>query len=144
MKLIKICGHPVLVMSLYLLLLISGRSFGGFYAVYILMGLMGGTTDSILSLIGLGIMLLGYKLFRKQYHPIKSLLYILGNAVMIYGLVTFFRITKGYNDGTFEQTIPLISFTIYGVSVFCNLLLSVYLFFSKGTQGKNNSLNVAS
>lgn len=144
MKFIKIFGHPVLVMSLFLLLLISGRSFGGFYAIYILMGLLVGSIDSIVSLVGLGIMLLGYKLFRSHYHPVKSLLYIIGNSVMIFALVTFFKITKGYNDGTFEQTIPLISFGIYGVSVLCNLLLSVNLFFSKGIRGNDNSLNMAS
>jgi hypothetical protein len=143
MKVIKIIGHPVLVMSLFLVLLISGRSFGGFFMLYIIMGLPAGTSDSILSIIGLSIMFTGYKIYRKYYHPLKPILYIIGNSVMLIALATFFKVTKGYNISTFEQTLPILSFIFYGVSVICNIVFSINLLFTKCVQSNKDYLKVA-
>jgi Na+/melibiose symporter-like transporter len=138
MNLIKIIGHPIAVMSMYLLLIISGQSFGGFYLLYILLGLPHGVPDAILAVTGLGLMLLGYKLFRKRYNPVKPLLYTVSIAVMIYSLVVFFRLSKGYNDPTFHQTVPLISFALFGVCVSCNLFLSAALFVKRPDESGNH------
>lgn len=139
MKIIQIIGHPVCVMCLYLLLLISGQSFGGFYILYIFMGLPNGTPDALVSTLGLGLMFLGYKVYRKRFHPIKPLLYIIGNVVMILGLVLFFQVTKGYNDATFQQAVPLMTFVLYGICVLCNIFLSILLFVQKE---KSNHLHI--
>ena len=136
MKLIKIVGHPVSVMCVYLFLLISGKSFGGFYALYILLGLSHGVLDSIVSMSGILVMLLGYSVYRQRFSPAKPALYLLADAVMIIGLFLFFQTTKGYNDATFQQTVPLITFVLFGICVLCNILLSVILFTQNG---KNNS-----
>lgn len=128
MKILKIVGHPVSVMCVYLLLLISGESFGGFYVLFILLGLSHGVPDTIVSTLGLGIMLLGYKIYRKKYHPIKPALYILGDVVMIIGLIMFFQTAKGYSYATFHQIAPLVSFALFGLCVLCNVVLAVMLF----------------
>lgn len=138
MKIIKIIGHPVSVMSMYLLLLISGQSFGGFYILYIFLGLPHGVPDAIVSTFGLGTMFLGYKIYRKEFNPVKPLLYIIGNAVMILGLILFFQNTKGYNDATFHQAFPLFTFAVFGICVLCNIFLSVRLFIHKSdNKGKD-------
>ena len=144
MKILKIAGHPVLVMSVFLLLLISGESFGGFYVLYILLGLPHGVPDALLAVGGLAVMLLGYKIYRKQFSPIKPLLYLAGNALMIYSLFVFFRMSKGYNDATFHQTVPFISFVLYGLCVLCNLFYSIILFLNKNTPKNSHPLNIVS
>lgn len=136
MKIIKIIGHPVSVMCMYLLLIISGKSFGGFYILFIFLGLANGVPDALVSTLGLGIMLLGYKVYRKTFHPIKPALYLLGDAVMIAGLVVFFQVAKDYSNATFQQAVPLFTFVLFGICVLCNILLSLMLFTQKG---KSNS-----
>lgn len=143
MKVINIIGHPVSVMCTYLLLLISGHSLGGFYVMYILLGLPHGSPDAIISAAGLSLMLLGYKIFHKRFRPVKPVLYLAANAVMIFGLVIFFQSSKGYNDPTFHQTVPLISFSIFGFCVLCNVLHSLGLFYQH-TKKNGNRLNIAS
>lgn len=143
MKLIKIIGHPVLVMSMFLLLLISGESFGGFYFIFLLLGLPHGVPHAILAFAGLIAMFIGYKIYRKHFNPIKPLLYLIGNALMIFALVTFFEDSKGYTYSTFHQAVPLISFSLFGLCVLCNLLTSLMLFVNRTTK-VDEHLRVAS
>jgi hypothetical protein len=132
MKIIKIIGHPVSVMCMYLLLIISGKSFGGFYVLFIFLGLPHGVPDAIVSTVGLGIMLLGYKVYRKKFHLIKPALYLLGDAVMIAGLVLFFQVAKDYSNATFQQAVPRFSFALFGLCVVCNILLAGLLIIQNG------------
>lgn len=132
MKIIKIIGHPVLVMSLYLLILISGESFGGFYLLYILMGLPFGALHAVTALIGLCLVFFGYKVYRTKPSLLKPLLYILGISTMMIALVLFFERSNGYNDATFYQTIPLVSLMLYSLSALCfiiNAFILVVKFF---------------
>jgi hypothetical protein len=142
MKVINLVGHPVSVMCTYLLLLISGHSFGGVYVMYMLLGLLHGVLDAIVSAVGLAVMLVGYKIYRTRLHPVKPILYLVANAVMIYGLVSFFQSSKGYNDPTFHQTVSLISFVIYGLCVLCNVAHAAGLLLQHAKK-KNNHLNIA-
>jgi hypothetical protein len=138
MKIIKIIGHPVSVMCMYLLLIISGESFGGFYTLFVFMRLFHGVPDAIVSTLGLGMMLLGYKTCRQRYHPIKTALYLLGNGLMITGLALFFEVSKGYNESTFHQAVPLFTFALFGLFVLCNTWLSIMLFFqNEPSNGRN-------
>ncbi len=109
--------------------------------MYLLLGLPHGVPHAIIAVAGLGAMFIGYKIYRKQLSPVKPLLYLAGNALMIFALFTFFGASKGYNDGTFRQTVPLVSFVLFGVCVLCNVLFSVLLF-SKPSND-NNHLKVA-
>ncbi len=143
MKLIKIIGHPILVLSIFLLLLISGESFGGFYLLYICLGLPHGVPHAIIAVAAVASMVVGFNIQKKQPGLIKPLLYLFGIGLMLLALITFFSDSKGYNDGTFRQTAPLISFGIFGLCVLCNVILSVWLFVQ--SPGKNDHhLNVAS
>lgn len=137
MKIIKVVGHPVMVMSLFLLLLISGESFGGFYVLYILLGLPHGVPHALLAVLGIGVMLTGYKIYQGQTHPLKSLLYLAGNGLMFFALLTFFAASKGYNDPTFHQPAPLISFLLFGLCTLCNVTLSL-AFFVKPSKGRKH------
>lgn len=143
MKVINIIGHPVTIICTYLLLLISGQSFGGFYVLYILLGLPHGSPDAIISTAGVAVMLLGYKVYRNVFNPLKPALYFAGIAVMILGLVFFFQASKGYNDQTFQQTVPLISFVLFGLCVLCNMVHSIGLL-SRHSRKNDNHLNIAS
>lgn len=123
MKVIKVIGHPVLVMCMYLLILISGEQFGGFYLLYIAMGLPYGAPHSLIALAGLSIMLLGYKIHPKRIAKVKPLLYFLGDSLMATALFVFFSNSKGYNNSTFNQIVPLISLGLFCVCLLSNLVL---------------------
>ena len=144
MKFIKLIGHPVLVISLFLLLLISGESFGGFYATYILMGLPAGVPDTIFAVLGIGLMVIGYNVHLKKYAFLKPVLYVAGIVLMIISLILFFKITKGYNNQTFHQLVPLISFALYGISVLCNIVHSIRLLLIKEQPRRSRRLNIVS
>lgn len=143
MKLIKIIGHPVVVIIMFFLVIISGKSFGGFYLMYILMGLTYGVTHSIIAVLALTVMLVGYRINVKKAKIVKPLIYVIGCALMILALLIFFQQSKGYNDSTFHQTIPVISLILFGLSVFCNLLLAITLIFNSGNKNVRH-LNIAS
>jgi len=128
MKLIKILGHPVSVISMFLLLLISGESFGGFYLLYICLGLPYGVPHAMIAIGALAAMLIGYNFNRNQFTFFKPLLYLISITLMLLALITFFSDSKGYNDATFNQTVPLISFSIFGLCVLCNIILAIRLF----------------
>ena len=142
MKIVNVIGHPVSVMSMYLLLMISGEKMGGFYALFVFMRLFHGMPDAIVSALGLGAMLLGYKICRNHYQPIKTGLYLLGSGVMMIGLVMFFETTDGYNSPTFHQGVPLFTFALFGLFVLCNTWLALMLFF-QNMPGEEKNLHMS-
>lgn len=144
MKILKIIGHPLTVMCVYLMLLISGQSFGGFYAIYILLGLPVAAPDAIVSLLGLAILLLGYNFQGKKIQSLKPLFYLLGDSALVVGLFLFFGVTKGYNNATFHQSLPLATFILFGLSLAANFALSLHLLRGKQTGRNNVSLNIVS
>jgi hypothetical protein len=130
-------------MILFLLLLISGEGFGGFYLVYFLLGLSHGVPHAIIALLALLTMFSGYRIPGRYGAVLKALLFILGNALMIAALIRFFTQSKGYNNSTFHQTLPLISFGLFGVAMLCNLVLAIWLLGRRA--GKDdNGLNIVS
>lgn len=142
MKIVKVIGHPVSVMCMYLLLIISGESIGGFYTLFVFMRLFHALPDAIVSVLGLAVMLLGYKICRIQYHSVKTALYLLANGLMIIGLVMFFEMTDGHNDPTFYQAVPLFTFTLFGLFLLCNTWLAIMLFF-QNMPGDSKNLPIA-
>lgn len=125
MKVINFIGHPVLVMSIYLLIMISGEHFGGFYLLYILMGLPNGASHALLATCGLAILLISYKIYRTKPHILKPVSTMLGLSVMVLALITFFENSQGYNDDTFYQTFPLITMFLFALCVFCCIVQSI-------------------
>lgn len=129
MKTINILTHPVLVLSLFCLTLISGESFGGFYLVYILMALPHGGIHAVFALIGAGLILFSYGRYKRQSkYFIDPLLNILGVFSLYASLFVFFINSWSYNDQTFEQTVPVISFALFGVISLGFLIYSVMRF----------------
>ena len=53
MKMIKLFTHPVVIIIAFLLILISGEHLGGFYLLYILLGLSHGAVHSLLAIDGM-------------------------------------------------------------------------------------------
>lgn len=127
MKILKLIGHPITVLCLFLLLLISGESFGGFYMVYILLGLTGFAPHAVLATAAVAFLVAGYNVPKGQYYVAKPILYILSIGLMLYALVTFFKDSKGYNDSTFDQGVPIASFILFGFCAMCNLCQSTYI-----------------
>jgi hypothetical protein len=141
MKLIQVIGHPVLVMSLFLLIMIEGENFGGFYLLYLLLALPHGATYAVIAVSGLIFIFIGYKFYRIRYNPIKSLLYLIGISLLILSLFIFFN--KGNKDATFEEVVPLISFVLFGISTTCFLINSITMLLRK-RRNNSQSLNMVS
>lgn len=125
MKAIKVIGHPVLLMSIYLLLIIEGQHFGGVYLLYLVLSIPQGAPYGLLALTGLLLVFTGYKVFRQRLNIIKPLLYIIGFLVMVFSLILFF--SKGYNWNTFELIIPVVSFLLFGICSVFYLINSMQL-----------------
>src|SRR5215203_5387040 len=125
MKWIKYLGHPVLVMSLFLLLLIESEHFGGFYLLYILMSLLVGSPFGIIAIIGMACLFIGYKVYRQQLHFIKPSMYLLGYSLMVISLVLFF----GRKDRleTFQLTIPVLTFIAFSICSICFIIYTISL-----------------
>ncbi|MGC4038415.1 MAG: hypothetical protein QM764_20795 [Chitinophagaceae bacterium] len=117
MKFFKYAGNPYLFISLYLLLIIEGEHFGGFYLLYLLMALPHGASYAVVSVSGI--------LLLVAANTIKSLilqrvLTPVGFVVMVIGLLLFF--IRGTADETFNLIFPLTLLCICGFSGLCLLI----------------------
>ena len=127
MKLMKLLGHPITVIIIFSLVLISGESFGGFYLIYLLIALPHAGLHALLGIAGIVTMLIGYRFTSSQLNWRKPIFYLTGICLMILSLYIFFQRSKGYNDNTFEQAVPIISFCLFGMCVLLNLFLVISL-----------------
>ena len=135
MRAVRILGHPVAVISFFLLVLISGQHFGGFYLLYILMGLPFGASHAIIAMVSLSLMVFSYKVKSDRSPVLKSMLSFVGSMCMVLALYVFFQGSKGYNDSTFQQVVPLASFFFFAVGILCNTILATrYLIFRRTSQ----------
>lgn len=121
MKLLSFISHPVTLISSFSIIMISGEHLGGFYALYILLGLYGAAVHSLLGVAGVAILLISYYKFkRKNQYLIEPLLNLIGLVLLILSLYLFFYNDKShYNYGTFYQTVPLISLSLFGLLALC-------------------------
>lgn len=138
MKWIKYIGHPVLAMSVYLLLLIEGAHFGGFFLLYLLMSLSVGSLYAIIAFVGLLLLFIGYKVYRKNLHPIKPILYVSGLVFMITALFIFFE--KKERLETFELAIPTLTFIIFGIVSIC-FLINTFLLLRESIHHRDENMN---
>jgi hypothetical protein len=123
MKNFKIITHPATIIVCFLLVLISGENWGGFFLMYILLGLPHGAIHSILAVTGIGILLFSYLKYKMQFiYMAESVLNIFGALLLFLSLFLFFyRDKDNYNIATFYQTVPLIIMSVFG------LLLVIFL-----------------
>lgn len=120
MKAYIILGHPLVLIGIFLLLIIEGNHFGGFYLLYLLLALPHAALYALLAVAGILLIILGNKVVKKTS---KIIMLSLGLSMMLLSLVVFF----GRGDdktGTFEQFIPLASFCLFGVSMICFIINS--------------------
>jgi hypothetical protein len=122
MKVIKFIAHPYTVITSFLVIIISGEHLGGFYALYILLGLPHGALHSIVGLVGIVLLIIvtrqKYKESRR-YH-LRYFGNLAGAVLLILSLFLFFQRDKSnYNIGTFYQTVPQIMLTVFSIITLC-------------------------
>jgi len=127
MKAVNILLHPVLVLVIFYSLLISGESLGGFYAFYVLLALPHGGTNALLAIAGtivLGISQVKFN--RNSSKGIKAILDLTGVLLLYASLFSFFQRSWSVNYGTFQQTLPLVSFIVFGIITLLFLTRSIW------------------
>lgn len=117
MKLIKIITHPITLIISFLIIIISGQHLGGFYFLYILLGLPYGTVHSIFAVIGVAILLFNSYKYRGRFnYLIEPFLNIAGVILLSLSLFLFFYNDKDhYNYGTFYQAVPIVSLVLFAL-----------------------------
>ncbi len=146
MKALKIIGHPVLIISIFLLILISGQAFGGPYLLYLILGLPHGATYAVSGFVGLVCLFISYKIYRGEpTHWIKPALALTGIGGLLYSLYVFFADDRlHYNYSTFEQSVPLLSLILFGVSIACGIVISVFTLIEFISKKDNSSVDSVS
>ncbi len=127
MKAIKIISHPATIIICFLSILISGQHLGGFYLLYILLGLPHGAIYSILAFTGVAILIFSnYKYKREFNYLMEPLLNIAGVIMLILSLIIFFiKDKEHYNYSTFYQTVPQIIMVVFVLLTFSFLIYNL-------------------
>lgn len=115
MKRLKIIiTHPLLIILLFCGIIISGEEMGGFYLLYILLGLPHFAIHSILGMLGILCLMLSYYIKKSKGY----LFNIFGAGCMIGSLIYFFiQPNASYNYGTFHETLPIITLCVFGMLI---------------------------
>jgi len=126
----------LLIMS-FCAIVISGEHWGGFYLMYIAMGLFIFAFHSVVGSVGILCLLISH------YWKAKSfLLNILGILCMIVSLFMFFLQPNGsYNYNSFTQFLPLTSLIIFGILAIIFILSNCIQLFSMSKSNKKTILN---
>ena len=123
MKIIKILGHPIVLVTIFLLLIIEGAHFGGFYLLYLLLAIPHGATYAIMAVTGIILIVIAKGFITNNSNKLRAVLYLLGLLIMNASLVLFFsRNEKTGNMETFQGGVPLISFIVFGLIMLCFLV----------------------
>ena len=129
MKVIHILTHPIFVLALFSLVLISGDNFGGFYLLYVLLALPHGGIHAILAVAGATILLFSFLKFKgRSVYFIDPLLNILGVFCLYLSLWLFFVHSWDFNSGTFRAAVPVGSLILFGVVSLGFLVRSIIQF----------------
>lgn len=128
---LKFITHPLTLIISFITLLISGQHIGGFYIVYLILGLSHASIHSILGFTGIGLLLFGNI---KSKHWDKHFVIIFVNLAGIIFMWTslflfFYNDHDNYNIATLYESVPLtlilIFFLISFSSFVCNVLLLI-------------------
>lgn len=125
MKVVNWIGHPVIFLICYLLLIIEGDHFGGFFMLYLLLTLPHFVPYAVIAALGMAGVIIGFNVRKKKNLKSKPLLYLIGFCFMVAALVIFFG--KGNKWETFHYALPTTSFLLFGISSFCFLVNIVCL-----------------
>ena len=139
MKVIKLFGHPVMTICLFLVILISGESIGGVYLFYLLLALPHGLIHSILAIMGIILLLVSYTSIKNVGNLAKTYINITGIFLLGFSIFSFFYNDKEhYNYGSFNSTPFWITFSLFAISALCLLSLTVINLKSKNHQSQMN------
>src|SRR5688500_13797368 len=133
MKALKFITHPYTLIISFCLIMISGEHLGGFYALYLLLALYYGGIHSLFVLTGIILLIVGKNINNKSKQNALPIILNIGGAVfMILSLVVFFyRDKDGYNYGTFDQVVPLISLAFFTMIVLLFIVKNVRQSFNR-------------
>lgn len=121
MKLFRSLSSPYTLIICFCLIMISGEQLGGFYALYILLGLFAGAIHSLLAVAGMIILLISYHRFKNR-KAILQVLNVIGVLLLFSSIYYFFWNDKQhYNWGSFEQTVPVASMLLTAIVGICFL-----------------------
>lgn len=128
MKLLKIIGHPITVTILFLIILISGRSIGGFYLFYLMIAVSNGLIHGILALIAVSLFLIAH-LPLKNNAVARSILDSAAVLCLLLSLYFFFHNdSEGYNSGSFSTGAFWITFSLFALAAIGLLVRDVGAF----------------
>ena len=131
MKVRNILGNRLVLITIFSLLLIEGEHFGGFYLLYLLLALPHGGVYSIIAFAGIIFVLAGNNINAKN---LKLIFSVSGLLLMLLSLLIFFN--RGDNKGaTFHQSVPIISFCLFGICVLFFIIGSLENFYKKPQGG---------
>ena len=123
MKLFKILSHPVTLIICFLLIMISGEHVGGFYGMYILMGLPFGAVHALLAIAGIVVLLVNQALQPSRTSYLRQVINLIAVLFLFSSLYFFFHNDKEhYNYGTFEQAVPIITMAVTAFVAVCFLI----------------------
>jgi len=91
MKAINYITHSTVLIISFMLVLISGQQFGGFYLLYIMLALPHGGLHAILAVMGIAVLIFSNYKYKRQFsYLIEPLLNITGAALLFLSLFLFF------------------------------------------------------
>ncbi|MBB1287053.1 hypothetical protein HRH25_21905 [Flavisolibacter sp. BT320] len=123
MKLFKILSHPYTLILSFLFIVISGQHLGGFYALYVLLGLMHGAIHSVLAFLGIIVLLVMHHAGWSQNSLRRQVANVTGTALLFASVYFFFSNDRAhYNWGTFEQGFPMFTLMLSAFIAICFLL----------------------
>ncbi|OLY95042.1 hypothetical protein BUE76_23305 [Cnuella takakiae] len=143
MKTLQFFTAPYLLISAFLLILISGEMLGGPYLLYLLLALPHGGIHALLAIGGILCLVLAHTQLNWAANGILKLIAnTLGVLLLTASLCSFFyNDTGGYNISTFEQAVPLGSMIITGLIALLFLGLNVSSYLKASRQDPNTVAN---
>ena len=107
--------HPVTIGLLFCCLIISGESIGGFYILYLFIGLPHGVLHSFLGTAGI-LFLIASAFFQKVL--VVALLRLAASLCFIVSLIRFFtQPGASYNYSTFHQSVPMLVLIVFIIAL---------------------------
>jgi len=115
-----ILSHPFTLIFSFLFILITGEHLGGFYALYLFLGLPAGVVHSLLGFAGMIVLVVSHYLPVDTKVIIRQCLNLIGAGLLFASVFLFFFNDKQrYNWGTFEESVPLITLVLSCLIAFC-------------------------
>jgi len=138
----KIITHPYAVLISFLFILISGEHIGGFYIVYLLLGLAHVAVHSILGIAGIAMLLFNIILNNSNGFT-KPFLNLTGVFLMIASLIIFFNNDSShYNTATFYQLVPQLFIALFIILSIAFIIKNICLLFKTSEKNTGNGFVV--